>query len=393
MARLARVEVFAADEIAIVHVMNRTVRRCFLFGEDSVSGKNYDHRKVWIDQQLAHQARYFGIDLLCQAIMSNHFHLVLRSRPDVVKEWSDVDVARRWLMLCPERRDEKRQPLEPTEFELNSIVNNKEKLATVRSRLSDISWWMRLLSQNIAQRANKEDGEVGKFFQARYRAVRLLDETAIVACAAYVDLNPIRAAMAETIEDSDFTSGQKRAVALRAKFSVGDDVELEEEISVLNLCGSGADAGKEGRELATGGSIPSAERRVYGTRGNERSRHLAPVALQRGSGQTGPCANKRGARCSNKGFLPMSTAEYLSLLDWTARQTRADKRGATLKQFAPLFDRLGISAEIWCRLVKDFGKLFSVVAGQPQRIDEHRSKDTSRRYRSRKEARDLLKSV
>ena len=30
-----------------------------------------------------------------------------------------------------------------------------------------LSWWMRLLSQNIAQRANKEDGEVGKFFQAR----------------------------------------------------------------------------------------------------------------------------------------------------------------------------------------------------------------------------------
>ena len=155
MARLARVKVLAADEIAIVHVMNRTVRRCFLFGEDSVSGKNYDHRKVWIDQQLAHQARYFGIDLLCQAIMSNHFHLVLRSRPDVVKEWSDEDVARRWLMLCPERRDEKRQALEPTEFEINSIVKKKDKLATVRSRLSDISCWMRLLSQKIAQRTYK----------------------------------------------------------------------------------------------------------------------------------------------------------------------------------------------------------------------------------------------
>ena len=89
----------------------------------------------------------------------------------------------------------------------------------------------------------------------------------------------------------------------------------------------------------------------------------------------------------------MSTAEYLSLLDWTARQTRADKRGATRNEFAPLFDRLGISAEIWCRLVKDFGKLFSVVAGQPQHIDEHRSKGSSRRYRSRKETRELLASA
>ena len=103
--------------------------------------------------------------------------------------------------------------------------------------------------------------------------------------------------------------------------------------------------------------------------------------------------NKQGARCSNKGFLPISTAEYLSLLDWTARQTRSGKRGATPKQFAPMFDRLGISAEIWCRLVKDFGRLFSVVAGQPQRIDEHRSKDSSRRYRTRRETRELLATV
>ena len=131
-----------------------------------------------------------------------------------------MEVARRWLMFCPERRDEKRQPMEPTEFEINSIVNNKEKISTVRSRLSDISWWMRLLSQNIAQRANREDGEVGKFFQARYRAVRLLDETAILACAAYVDLDPIRAALAETIEESDFTSAQKRAAGLRREWSV-----------------------------------------------------------------------------------------------------------------------------------------------------------------------------
>ena len=76
------------------------------------------------------------------------------------------------------------------------------------------------MSQNIAQRANKEDGEVGKFFQARCRAVRLLDETAILACEAYVGLNPIRAAIAETVEDSDFTSAQKRCCDVRAKCSV-----------------------------------------------------------------------------------------------------------------------------------------------------------------------------
>ena len=127
MARTARVELFSADEVAIVHVMNRTVRRCFLLGDDPLTGQNYDHRKAWLDEQLVHQARFFGIDLLCQAIMSNHFHLILRSRPDVVAEWDDTEVARRWLMLCPVRRDESRKPLEPTEPELDTIRNNPDR--------------------------------------------------------------------------------------------------------------------------------------------------------------------------------------------------------------------------------------------------------------------------
>jgi hypothetical protein len=289
MARLARAEIFASDEVAIVHVMNRVTRRCFLLGDDPVTGKNYDHRKQWLDDQLVHQARHFGIDLLCQAILSNHIHLVLRSRPDVVAEWDDTEVARRLLMLCPASKDDKGQPLKPTGFELNHIRNNKEKLKVIRSRLSDISWWMRLLSQNIAQRANKEDSELGRFWQARFRAVRLLDETAILACAAYVDLNPIRAAMAETIEDSDFTSAQKRANDLRSKCSVGS-VQCSENSGDVT-------AKADGTAKLPGG------------------RHLAPVDLHERSGQTGPCANKRNQRCSNKGFLPMSTADYLSLLD------------------------------------------------------------------------------
>src|ERR1700691_1600094 len=177
MARIARIEVFSPEEVAIVHVMNRVVRRCFLFGNDPVSGKNFDHRKVWIEDQLRVQAAHFGIDLLGFAILSNHFHVILRSRPDVVKEWDDTEVARRWLTLCPFRRTANRTAEEPNEFELNTIRNNPEKLAAIRTRLSDIAWWMRLLCQHIAVRANKEDAEIGKFFQSRYRAVRLMDES------------------------------------------------------------------------------------------------------------------------------------------------------------------------------------------------------------------------
>ena len=104
MARLARVEAFAPDEIATIHVMNRVVRRCFLMGTDELTGKNYDHRKTWVENELKRLAAGFGIDLLNFAILSNHFHLILRSRPDVVATWDDAEVALRWLMSWASRR-------------------------------------------------------------------------------------------------------------------------------------------------------------------------------------------------------------------------------------------------------------------------------------------------
>jgi hypothetical protein len=62
VAQLAREELFSPDEIACVHVMNRAVRRCFLMGNDPVSGKNFDHRKRWMQCKLKQLAAYFGID-------------------------------------------------------------------------------------------------------------------------------------------------------------------------------------------------------------------------------------------------------------------------------------------------------------------------------------------
>ena len=120
-------------------------------------------------------------------------------------------------MLCPKRKKPDKSPDEPNEFELNAIRNDPDKMAIIRTRLSDVAWWMRLLCQNIGTRANQEDKEVGKFFQGRYRSVRILDESTLLACSAYVDLNPIRAAMAETLEQSDFTSVQRRIEAFVAK--------------------------------------------------------------------------------------------------------------------------------------------------------------------------------
>ena len=67
MTRLARVDVFAADEVAIFYFINRTVRRCFLLDENPVSGKNSDHRKRWLDEPLIHLVWHVEIDFLGQS--------------------------------------------------------------------------------------------------------------------------------------------------------------------------------------------------------------------------------------------------------------------------------------------------------------------------------------
>ncbi|MEQ9408986.1 MAG: hypothetical protein RIK87_14715 [Fuerstiella sp.] len=382
MARVSRGEVFDPAEVAVVHVMNRTTRRCFLLGKDPLTGKNFDHRKQWIEDRLRLLAGWFGIDLLCQAILSNHFHLVLRSRPDVVAEWDDTEVAKRWMMLCPKRKDDEGKAKEPTESELNSIRLNPDKLKDIRRRLSDISWWMRLLSQNIAQRANREEGEVGKFWQARFRGVRLVDETAILACAAYIDLNPIRATLAETLEDSHFTSVQKRIRDLQRKQCLAHDRPTDRHDSAAV-----ADSTRLEKDHAT-----SAADRSPSEAGDE-SGYLAPLELNERTSKPGSSRHQHSRRCSDKGFLPMTMADYLDLLNWTISQMHTKRPDSPPASAVPIFERLQINANVWLRLVKDFGRLFSVMAGQPRAIDGCRSRDGSRRFRARRKARELMSAV
>ncbi len=73
-------------------------------GFDERSGKNFDHRKRWSEEELKLLAANFEIDLLAFACLANHFHLLLRSRPDVVETWDDTQVALRWWQLCPTRK-------------------------------------------------------------------------------------------------------------------------------------------------------------------------------------------------------------------------------------------------------------------------------------------------
>jgi hypothetical protein len=357
--RKARCEVIDPAEVNVVHVSSRTVRRCFLFGHDALTGKNFDHRKVWIEEWLQHFAAHFGIDLLTFAVMSNHFHLILRNRPDVVATWDDTEVARRWMMICPHRTDKVGKPLPPSEAELNTIRNCPLKLEQTRQRLADVSWWMRLMCQRIATRSNREDNASGRFFEERYKAIRLVDEASVLACSAYVDLNPIRAAMSQTIEASDHTSVQRRIAAMRDENSR-----------------------KRQSDSTDRPKVESIRRPV--------DAFLCPLSIDARTDRIGPDVSPNPARCSDKGYLPMSVLDYVELLDWTARQVRSGKRGKTPECLPPVVVRLGLSSAAWRELVCGFSRLFHHVAGSPETIDSLRSHRTGHRFRVHRRVRELM---
>src|SRR5688500_13900042 len=134
-----RSAVIREDVVGVYHVWDRCIRQTWLCGVDRKTGRNYEHRKQWISDRLQELVQIFAIDACVFAILSNHYHLLLRNRVDLAAQWSDEEVVRRWWQLCPERRDEYGNPAEPTAAEIASLVSNTKRVAELRRRLSSIS--------------------------------------------------------------------------------------------------------------------------------------------------------------------------------------------------------------------------------------------------------------
>src|SRR5690606_17792764 len=90
-----------ATEPGTYHCVSRCVRRAFLCGEDAYSGRNFDHRKQWVEDRLIELAEVFSVSVLAYAVMSNHVHVVVHVDPARSAAWADEEVASRWVRLCP----------------------------------------------------------------------------------------------------------------------------------------------------------------------------------------------------------------------------------------------------------------------------------------------------
>ena len=208
----ARKQLISLADTPYYHCISRCVRRAFLCGEDKNTGQNFDHRRGWVEDKLLSLSQIFAIEVCAYAVMSNHTHLVLFVDENSATSWSTQEVIERWhklfkgTLLTQQYLRGENMP----EYLMTSLL---ETVEVYRQRLMDISWFMRLLNQSIATQANQEDNCTGHFWEGRFKSQALLDEAALAACMAYVDLNPVRAKIAQTPESSGFTSVKKRVNA------------------------------------------------------------------------------------------------------------------------------------------------------------------------------------
>ena len=182
------------------HCTSRCVRRAWLCGTDELTGRSFEHRKHWIESRLLGLAEIFSVRLWGYAVMSNHYHVVVQTKPEQVADWSDEEVATRWMRLC-------KIPDEDTRARrVAATLGNAERLKELRQRLGSLSWFMRYINEPLARMANHEDGCTGRFWEGRFGASALLDEGAVLAAMVYDDLNPVRAGAIDTPDQAEHTA-------------------------------------------------------------------------------------------------------------------------------------------------------------------------------------------
>jgi REP element-mobilizing transposase RayT len=289
------------------HCVSRCVRRAYLYGFDKISGKNYDHRKEWIRDRLKLLVEIFTIEVLAYALMDNHGHTLLRTRPDLLAQLSDEEIVKRWLMLYPKKGiSDDLESRDAKDYIAKHIID-KERINILKKRLCSVSWFMKSLNEHIARKANKEDECKGRFWEGRFKCTRLDTSAALLSCAVYIDLNPIRAGKAKTPETSEYTSVHERIHAPRPL------EEMEPELWVAPLRDSN----------------------------------------------------------SRKGFTSLAFSEYLTLVDITGRELRKGKKGNIPSILEPILVRLGIRPTGWLDSVQKMGSGYAHCAGNEQSLREH----------------------
>ena len=309
----ARKSLVSLQDTPYYHVVARCVRRAWLCGFDEYAGKDYSHRKHWVLARLQRLSDVFAVDICAYAVMSNHYHLVLHVDQQRSDRWTHEHVIRRWTQLFSKPIVVERWLQE--DCTAAEAATAKRIVERWRRRLCDVSWYMRCLNEHLARRANAEDGCTGRFWEGRFKSQALLDECGLLTAMAYVDLNPIRARIARTPEESGFTSIAARIRCLQRHMR----------------------------------------------KKHARTEPAPRVPLLRFSDEVS----------NDNHSVPFTRGEYLEIIDWSGRSVRSDKHGSIDATLPPIAQRLGIDRITWQQTMRPGGNVFGRALGTLNHLRAH----------------------
>jgi hypothetical protein len=296
----ARSQLVDVNVTRYYHCISRCVRRAFLCGE------GFEHRKQWIEDRLQTLSECFAASVCGFAVMDNHLHVLVRLEPDAANGWSAEDVVRRWLVAYPPKSADG-QAIEVTQAWIDDLAGDEQRVDVLRARLSNLGWFMKALKEPLARMANKEDDCKGTFWESRYKSIAILDDEALLATCAYIDLNPVAAGLG-------CHSGNEPA---HVGASAGGTCRGPGETRRLKAAACGSVAGSR-----AAGAV-------------EEDLWLCPIEDRRREGSL------------REGLLEgFSLGSYLLLIDYTSRLCRQGKARIS-REVASILDRLGTSAEVW----------------------------------------------
>ncbi len=285
-----------------------------------------DDRKGWLEKRLQKLTGLFAIDCACYAIMDNHFHVLLRLDSTRAESWSDAEVARRWLRLFPVR-DVKGNALPVSKARVAELADDPIWVAKIRQRLVNLGWFMKCLKEPLARSANKRDGCSGAFWEGRYKCIAVIGEEALLATAAYIELNPLAAGIATVPEEAPHTSLHARIANCRAQGTletVGEPHPPESHTTTAQRF-----------PLETDAAVTKAPAPEPQNPAQQRELWLLPLDDQ------------RAAPGQRAGLIAGCTlSHYLQVIDWTSRLVRAGK-ACVDADIPPIVERLGVDSSVW----------------------------------------------
>ena len=303
---IARAQLVDPEVTRWYHCVTRCVRRAFLLGEGNTD------RKQWIENRLEELAETFAVSVAGFTVLDNHLHVLVRLDPEVAAGWSDEEVVRRWGRLFPPR-DRTRQPIAVSDAWIRWRLQDAAWVAKARQRLQSLSWFMKCLKEPLSRLVNRQEKARGAFWESRFKSVAILDEEALLAVCAYIDLNPVAAGLVAAPERGGHTSIKQRVEHVAAQGRVDD------------------------LKAAAQGRVAAAARAA----GLEEAHWLCPIE------------DRRRVDSPREGMLEGFTlGSYLLLVEYTGRLFRHGKASIS-RELRAVFARLGSDAESWqARLLK-----------------------------------------